>query len=185
MKKIKIEEDKLFFYSKSKDLPAGKGVNEVVNDPSEYEELNSIKNWRHVLSNFHEETFEFEGRLFKSIEHAFQAYKLAIVDPNMLDLFAYNDSKNEDEHIGNQSSLNARKNRKLIKLNQDQLKTWDSKKEKFLLDVSTAKFKSSTDSRKVLLATKNAQLFHIESRKKIHTRFIHLEILRLSLKSKS
>jgi len=182
MKKVKLEEDKLFFYSKSKDLPAGKGVNEVVEDPSEYEELNSIKNWRQILSNFHEEDFEFEGRFFKSIEHAFQAYKLAIADPNMLDLFAKDD---DESHIGNQSSLNARKNRKLIKLTKDQLELWESKKDQFLLDVSTAKYKQSIVARKVLLATKNAQLFHIESRKKIHTRFIHLEILRHSFNSES
>ena len=45
--------DKLYFHSKSKDSVPGKGVNEIVKDLKVYEELQKIKDWRKVLSNFH------------------------------------------------------------------------------------------------------------------------------------
>ena len=47
-------EDKLIFYSSSKDTEIGKNKNEFINNPDEYSELNKIKNFRRYLSNFHD-----------------------------------------------------------------------------------------------------------------------------------
>jgi len=64
--------DKLFYYSKSKDVNAGKGRNEVVSsDPNKYEDLNKIKNWRQILSNFHEYPFTYNNFRYNTIEHCF------------------------------------------------------------------------------------------------------------------
>ena len=45
--------DQLFYYSKSADKPAGKGTNEIAVDYNIYKELNKIKDWRKILSNFY------------------------------------------------------------------------------------------------------------------------------------
>jgi ribA/ribD-fused uncharacterized protein len=37
--------------------------------------IGKFKNEYDFLSNFYEHQFEFEGRVFKTVEHAFQAYK--------------------------------------------------------------------------------------------------------------
>jgi hypothetical protein len=49
----KTNMDVLRFYSGSKDKNAGHGTGENVSDDQLYEELNKIRNWMQVLSNFH------------------------------------------------------------------------------------------------------------------------------------
>ncbi len=67
--------DKLFYYSKSRDVAPGKGTNEFVENSEIYNELKTIKDWRKILSNFHEYPFSYENYTYKTIEHAFQAKK--------------------------------------------------------------------------------------------------------------
>jgi predicted NAD-dependent protein-ADP-ribosyltransferase YbiA (DUF1768 family) len=65
--------DKLYFYSRSRDVFPGCGANEDVTDPSEYENLSKIPDWRKILSNFHVEPFTWREKKWNTIEHAFQA----------------------------------------------------------------------------------------------------------------
>ena len=61
--------DKLLFYSKSADKATGKGSNEIVQDASLYTQLNDIKDWRKMLSNFHMCVFKYDGYTYNTIEH--------------------------------------------------------------------------------------------------------------------
>lgn len=67
--------DQLFFYSKSANKSAGKGVNEIVLNYNIYNELNKIKNWRQILSNLYNHEFIYDDKIYNSVEHAFQAKK--------------------------------------------------------------------------------------------------------------
>ena len=55
--------DKLAFYSKSKDVSSGNGAQEYVNYTHNYKELNEIKDWRKILSNFHVYSFKYDDYL--------------------------------------------------------------------------------------------------------------------------
>jgi predicted NAD-dependent protein-ADP-ribosyltransferase YbiA (DUF1768 family) len=70
-----MEEDKLFYYSKSANKQAGKGVNEFVSNYNEYDKLNKIKDWRKMLSNFYVANFTYNAKTYYTVEHAFQAKK--------------------------------------------------------------------------------------------------------------
>ena len=79
--------DKLCYYSKSAYADVGKGKHEFVNNYTMYNELNKIPNWRRILSNFYTEPFIFEGKTYNSVEHAFQSYKISLVDKTKADYF--------------------------------------------------------------------------------------------------
>jgi hypothetical protein len=79
--------DKIVFKSNSADKKPGKGVHEVAADGEKYERLASFKDFRRYLSNFDSScTFKWKWPhgdkeyTFRSIEHAFQAAKIAHVD---------------------------------------------------------------------------------------------------------
>ena len=59
--------DKLFYYSKSRDLPAGYGVNEFVSNKKSYTQLNEIPNWRKILSNFHVLKFTYKDTVITQL----------------------------------------------------------------------------------------------------------------------
>ena len=168
--------DKFYFYSKSKDVVPGKGTNEVVEDAAAYTELATFKDWRKVLSNFHVCPFKYDGKTYNTIEHVFQAEKIAIVDTQKAEYFTV-----ESGHeIGIGDGEMARKNRKLCKLNDAQLKEWGKIKDTIMHDAAVEKYKACQEAREILKATKNAQLWHIVSRSK-PVRFEHLEQIRSSL----
>lgn len=168
--------DKLYFYSKSRDVPVGKGANEVVNDNKLYEELGKITDWRKILSNFHMCPFKYEGRTYNTIEHVFQGKKIEIVDKEKALWFTV-ESGNA---IGLGDGEMARKNRKLCKLNEEQLKLWGTMKDTVMHDAAMAKYKACKEARDVLMHTNGAQLWHIVSRGK-PVRFEHLERIRNTL----
>lgn len=67
------------FFSKSSDAKPGKGKNEKIPKEKEddFKELNKIKHWRRVLSNFHivSQPFELDGHMWNSVEHYYHACK--------------------------------------------------------------------------------------------------------------
>ena len=67
--------DKFLFYSKSADVKPGKGTQEYSDDISKYTELNKITNWRRMLSNFYVSPFILDGENWNSVEHFFHAVK--------------------------------------------------------------------------------------------------------------
>ena len=88
--------DKLFYYSKSANKAPGKGANEQVSNYNIYDELNKIKDWRKILSNLYFHEFIYEDKIYNSVEHAFQAKKIEIVDKEK----AYWFCKNSGNIIG-------------------------------------------------------------------------------------
>lgn len=148
--------DQLFYYSKSADKPAGKGTNEKAVDYTIYNELNKIKDWRKILSNFYMSEFTYENKIYNSVEHAFQAKKIELVDKDK----AYWFCKNSGHMIGKGDGLIARKNRKLVILNDDDIKKWDGIKHKIMEEILLCKFTQVPIAKQVLLLTHNAILLH-------------------------
>ena len=165
--------DKFCFYSKSRDVKPGKGANEIVNDASQYEELGQIKDWRKVLSNFHVSQFVYNGLTYNTIEHVFQAKKIELVDKEKALWFTV-----ESNHeIGQGDGEMARKNRKLVKLDKEHLTAWSKIRDQIMKDAAIAKYATSEEARNVLMATKEAELWHIMPRA-APVRFTHLEEIR-------
>jgi ribA/ribD-fused uncharacterized protein len=149
---IQTMNDKLFFYSKSRDVAVGKGANEIVADNSLYEELGKIKDWRKTLSNFHMYPFKYESKTYNTIEHVFQAKKIEIVDKEKAMWFTI-ESGND---IGLGDGEMARKNRKLCKLSEEQLKLWGTLKDDVMYRAAVAKYKACKEARDVLEMTHGA-----------------------------
>lgn len=171
--------DKLFFYSKSKDVDPGKGANEEIESIEDYINLKGYPNFRRVLSNFHVCPFKFEGHTYNSIEHVFQAKKVALADQDKAFLFTI-----ESGHeIGSGDGQIAQKNRKLVVLSKEVLHRWDLIKADVMKRAAIQKYIACKQAREILMATNKAQLWHIVSRKK-PVRFVHLEEIRTQLGKK-
>jgi hypothetical protein len=165
--------DKLFYYSKSRDVVSGKGTNEYVSDPKKYQNLSEFKDWRKVLSNFYVAPFEWNGRRWNSVEHAFQGSKIGLVDPVKGDWFSL-DSGNK---IGQGDGLVARQNRKLVVLSPAELKLWDSMKSDTMKSILYAKFTQVPLAGRILFETGDAQLWHSPGRAKAERQY-ELEAVR-------
>jgi predicted NAD-dependent protein-ADP-ribosyltransferase YbiA (DUF1768 family) len=148
--------DQLFYYSKSANKPAGKGTNEIAVDYNIYKELNKIKDWRKILSNFYISEFTYDNKIYNSVEHAFQAKKIELVDKDK----AYWFCKNSGHIIGIGDGLTARKNRKLVILTSADLQRWDDIKHKVMEAILLAKFTQVSIAKQVLLLTQTAILLH-------------------------
>lgn len=148
--------DKLFFYSKSANKPAGKGANEQALNYNTYDELNKIKDWRKILSNFYCHEFTYDNKIYNSVEHAFQAKKIEIVDKEK----AYWFCKNSGNTIGISDGSIARKNRKIVILENEELNKWDNTKDNIMYDILLEKFTQIPIAKKVLLLTHDAILLH-------------------------
>jgi predicted NAD-dependent protein-ADP-ribosyltransferase YbiA (DUF1768 family) len=166
-------EDRLCFFSGSKDAAPGEGAGESVEDPNEYATLKKMKNWRQVLSNFHESAFEFQGKIYATIEHAFQAAKIGLVDAEKAKLF----SLSSGSSLSRGGGIAARKARKMVILDSTTLAHWDSISSETMARIATAKYAACREAREVLLATAHAQLWHRAPRLRPE-RFRHLERIR-------
>ena len=152
-----MEEDKLFYYSKSANKQAGKGVNEFVSNYNEYDELNKIKDWRKMLSNFYVAEFNYNGNTYYTAEHAFQAKKIELVDSAKANLFCIESGN----IIGTTNDGNiARKNRKLVILDDERIKIWNEIKHNIMKEILICKFTQNKELGNVLLLTKKAILLH-------------------------
>lgn len=127
----------LCFYSKSADKPApGKGAGEEVAYAGAYASLRARQGWRRTLSNFHECEFKFQGRTYRTVEHAFQAAKIRLVDPAAAQLFTVESGT----ELGRGDGLAARKQRKMVRLTPAQLQVWDASSAGAMEDIQRAKF---------------------------------------------
>jgi len=171
------QQDKLCYYSKSKDAVVGKGKNEFVNDSSMYDDLNKICNWRRILSNFYVEPFIYEGKTYNTVEHAFQAHKIALVDESI----AYYFTIDSNHPIGLGDGYIAQKNRKIIILNKKHLELWNVIKDDIMKNITQQRILQSETYKKVLQLTQNAELWHVMVRKGI-IRNKYLEDLRDNFK---
>jgi ribA/ribD-fused uncharacterized protein len=170
--------DRLFFYSSSADTAPGRGVHEVVAESSAYHELARIQHWRRMLSNFWPADFAVAGRTYRTVEHAFQAAKIALADPGLAAGFALESGTSLAQGDGGV----ARKQRKLVLLDAARLEEWERRKHAVRRDAMHAKFSQHNDLRAVLLATSPAELWHGAGRGQAPQRVFDLEAISEALR---
>jgi ribA/ribD-fused uncharacterized protein len=171
------ETDRLYFYSGSADRPPGQGVHERIQDMSLYRELARTPGWRKMLSNFWEADFSLDGQTFRTVEHCFQAAKIALVSPEKARSFALESGSELARGDGN----TARKQRKLVLLDGAQLAAWDRRKHGVMQAAMRAKFSQHAGLQAVLLATRPAELWHGTGRGQPPSRILDLEQIRAEL----
>ena len=161
-KTIPESKDMLYFFSGSADKKPGKGVNEQVEDISQYSELAKMKDWRRELSNFAIGDFKYKNPIndyistYHTAEHAYHAIKISLANPEKAKQFSL-----ESGSILSRGDGNAARNvRKIVLLSGDQLQQWGQMKDKVLEDILYAKFSQVRSAREILLATGRAQLWH-------------------------
>ena len=187
--------DQLRFYSKSRDEPPGRGAGEVVANPAAYSRLARHRNWRHVLSNFDvcERGFVFNGWRYRTVEHAFHATKIAMVNPQA----AFKFTMDSGDPLGRGNGVAAKKaggRSGLVSMAGTQaMKDWEGPKPTpaqkkqgvkpkgglnniVMAAIQAAKFEQCPAARQVLLDTQNAQLWHIM--RPTPVRFVGLERVR-------
>ncbi len=123
---------------------------------NDYLELGKIMNWRRVLSNFYEGEFVWQGKRWKTVEHAFQAEKFRPVSQSTYESF----SLDSGSALSMASGADARKQRKRILLNDEELASWDTRKQDIMKSIWEAKFTQVDQAREVLRRTCPAQLWH-------------------------
>lgn len=166
--------DRFVFFSRSRDAPPGKGVGEsLAGDPRRYAALNTVPHWRRLLSNFHEAPFDFDGKTYRTIEHGFQAAKIALADPAAAAQFAMESGS----ELSRGDGAAAQRQRKMVQLSPEQLAVWDAMKDDTLAALAEAKYNACHYSREVLRLTGDAELWHQVSRSR-PVRFSHLERIR-------
>ncbi len=169
--------DRLYFYSGSADRPPGQGVHEYVSDPARYAALARIADWRKQLSNFWVADFTLGGSTYRTVEHAFQAAKIALVDPVLARTFALESGT----ALSRGDGLAARKQRKAAMLTPAQLAHWDAQKHAVMRDAMAAKFAQHPELQATLRATSEAELWHGTGRGQPPTRIHDLEQVRAAL----
>jgi ribA/ribD-fused uncharacterized protein len=171
-------EDRLYFFSGSADLPPGRGVHERVGAADRYAALAAVRHWRRMLSNFWPAEFTLGRRTYRTVEHAFQAAKIALVDPALAERFALE----SDTELARGDGLAARRHRKLAILDDARLRRWDACKHERMRDAMHAKFSRHESLRAVLLATLRAELWHGTGRGQPPARIHDLESIRDALR---
>jgi ribA/ribD-fused uncharacterized protein len=171
-------EDRLYFFSGSADLPPGQGVHERVTGAARYAVLAGVRHWRRMLSNFWPADFTLRERTYRTVEHAFQAAKIALVDPALAERFALESGT----ELARGDGVAARKHRKLVLLDDVQLRLWDGCKHAVMRDAMQAKFSQHEPLRVVLLATLPAELWHGTGRGQPPVRIHDLETIRDALR---
>jgi ribA/ribD-fused uncharacterized protein len=166
--------DRLFFYSASADRAPGAGRHESVADPSAYAALARTRDWRKMLSNFWVADFVIDGATYRTVEHCFQAAKIALADPALARQFALESGS----ELARGDGAAARKQRKLVLLNAAQLLRWEREKHAVMRSAMRAKFAQHSALRAVLLATGDAQLWHGTGRGAAPQRIWALEAIR-------
>ena len=187
---VEVKEDVLVFYSKAKDVMPGKGANEYVNHPKEYEALSKIPKWRTHLGPLDVAPFSWsgkgvlpepfkEGTEWNSIEHAIQGSKFKLYKFEDADKF----SLTSGDAIGKGDGSFAEKNKKLHVIKD--MSAWDKLYPDVLKDISLSKFKQNKDRMRTLSLTQSSKLLHhvaVRGKPSQLVRFTHLEEIRDSVK---
>ena len=169
--------DRLYFYSGSADRPPGQGVHEHVADPGAYAALAAVKDWRKMLSNFWVADFALDGQTYRTVEHCFQAAKIALASPELARTFALESGSALSRGDGGA----ARKQRKMVLLDGAHLASWERQKHDVMRRAMRAKFSRHDDLKKILLATLPAELWHGTGRGQPPDRIFDLEQIRAEL----
>ena len=161
------------FSSRSADKLPGKLAGEFVEHASWYSELESHKDWRRVLSNFHIGEFRYNGKTYRTIEHGFQAAKISLQDPTLAEQFCVESGS----ELGSGDGLAARKARKIVILSKSNVAIWGAISADVMDSLAQAKFTQCAAAMNILKLTGSAQLWHVAPRMK-PVRFSHLERIR-------
>ncbi len=102
--------------------------------------------------------------------HAFQGAKISLA--NKEEGFKFTIESNDEIGLGDGKV--ARKNRKLVSLNKEQIEEWNKNKNNIMYDIALIKFTVCNESRDVLLKTNNCQLWHTFPRMKYPIRCYYL-----------
>jgi ribA/ribD-fused uncharacterized protein len=175
---VKTMDDLLYFFSGSADVAPGRGVHERVAGPARYAGLAGVRHWRRMLSNFWPADFTLGEHTYRTVEHAFQAAKIGLVDPALAERFAL-DSGTE---LARGDGAAARKQRKLAVLDDTHLRRWDERKHVVMREAMRAKFSRHEQLRAVLVATLPAELWHGTGRGQPPARIHELETIRDALR---
>ena len=150
------------FYSQSADVPAGKGAGETI-DPADdrYRELNTIPNWRRILSNFSQTAddtilFELDDICWHSVEHYFHAQKFKKKDPSYYFSFALD----SESTLSRGDGATVKRAGRAVKLTAEEIRTWDNISADVLVRAQRAKFTQNSLSGRVLKLTAGATLTH-------------------------
>jgi len=150
------------FYSQSADVPAGKGAGETI-DPADdrYRELNTIPNWRRILSNFSQTAddtilFELDDICWHSVEHYFHAQKFKKKDPAYYFSFALD----SESTLSRGDGATVKRAGRAVKLTAEEIRTWDNISADVLVRAQRAKFTQNSLSGRVLKLTAGATLTH-------------------------
>lgn len=148
--------DRLYFFSGSKDVPPGAGANEAVADPARYLALGQVPRWRQQLSNFWVAELQLDGHSYRTVEHCFQAAKIALADPAAALAFTVESGT----ALGTGDGLAARSARKRVVLDAAQLAVWSARSDGVMERAMHAKFTQHPALGQVLKLTLDAELWH-------------------------
>ncbi len=175
--------DILFFHSKSARVAPGKGVHEQTSRP--YPTLVANPRWREALSNFWVAPFTFtDGYRYNSVEHCFQAQKIALAYPGVpfRECRAFNFTIDSLSPLGLGDGAAAQRERKMVVLKLSELAVWDAQKEEVMAQAQFCKFGQTGVLRDILIATGDAELWHGAARQK-PARMLSLERVRAALRA--
>jgi predicted NAD-dependent protein-ADP-ribosyltransferase YbiA (DUF1768 family) len=162
------------FYSKSRDKKPGKGSGEKIPDNliDNFKELNKIKDWRKMLSNFYIAPFTLDTHnkeilKWSSVEHYYQANKYKTT-PKLYYLFTMNsDSElSKDAKLAQKAGRKGKtadKYRKELGFDSPPLDTTffkNKNNEKIMENAQRAKYKQNKPLSNMLKLTNNAKLAH-------------------------
>ncbi len=139
------------FYSKSADAAPGRGTGEVVCDEHRCYKYDLPVGWRKILSNFYEHPMVVEGRVWKSVEQCYHAYKYHIAGGTALDNIYHRYLAMNPQEAKSSTSKS--------KFCGDMAR-WDSRSGNVMRICVESKF-SSGMPRAVLLSTGTATLSHV------------------------
>ena len=149
------EEDLLIFHYRSRHMECGKAKYETVSNPEDYKELNKIENWRHVLSSLWIGKFKYDDYTFNTLSHAMQYCKFKCTN-HIEKAKKFTIESNTLTARG--SGLLAHRQRKSLKLNEDELRIWKQNKKQLNYDITYAKFSQIEKAKNILKLTGNARL---------------------------
>ena len=156
------------FYQKSDNKPLpGKGVGEQIpaDQVREFIDLSKIKDWRRKLSNLWDgDTFELDGKKWKSVEHFYQASKFKENNYDFYREFSLDSkSKISDDLVLAKAAGSASGKHKEEQIRDKSIPidpNFEKIKKDVLIAAQTAKFQQNPELLGLLRKTKNAKLQH-------------------------
>lgn len=160
----------LQFYNHASNEFPGKGSGEYVpaSDEHLFIPLAAIPNWRQALTNFAESPFKLDGPVWFSVEHYYQGSKFKKQNHDFYMQFSLDSGSDisKDPALAKAAGSKSGMFKGLlyrpsaVKMDADYLSSGQGPKS--VLDAMDAKFRQNPEMKRILLATRNAQLYHFQ-----------------------